>query len=201
MVSRSTFPTWTTLGATTGLVAVLLAGLTSPAAAAPKKPDPSEVVSVVFTETPARSVSLAEAGANTLDTPGTLDSVEATASATYATRCREITGAVSGKNIYGANLFTFRQVSTWCYNGAKITSRSSYNSVTCCYTLWKYMGSSVLNNQLLYTSWLWRRTSQGRFCHDINPLPWGGGDCATEKRPWVSQDMWADGTYSQTGGV
>lgn len=116
----------------------------------------------------------------------------------FAVRCQQLTGTVSAITLLGSVQFRFSQIATWCFDGVSNSNRHSTVQVQCCALQWSYVGIIGSSSQNLYNNYLWRRYRQGKFCHDLNPLPWGS-QCLSSKTPYIWQYMYADGSYNQHG--
>ena len=78
-----------------------------------------------------------------------------------------------------------------------MTSKASYMTVDVYYTGWGYKG---LVDQANSGNNPWVRYRQVQFAQ-CAPTPWGEA-CARRDYPWIRQNMFGNGTYSQSyGGV
>lgn len=171
------------LGGTLTLLLAFGLGAVAPASASAeskpeRKPKADRVVKVVFEN------AVADIAAPDLE-------VGTAAVAAAAVSCREITTTAIGQNAVGWDLYKFKQTSRWCFDGDRITSRSSDLSVSTHYPGWGWKG--LVDYQANSSGVPYVVYRQGHFAL-CAPTPWGE-TCTSNGYPWVRHTMRKGGSY------
>lgn len=111
---------------------------------------------------------------------------------TSASGCKEITGKVTGKNVMGDTIWSFKQTADWCWGGGKITDKYSDYTVTSPGQWWSFKGLIDTQSSTGTTSWI--RYRQGSFAQCFPN--WMGGGCYHKNYPWIRFYMYSNGSYS-----
>lgn len=158
-----------------------------PAGSATQAVNEAVVVNTVFSDT----VSDVSPSAVRLSGKSSLSAAAAAASS-----CKTLTTTAIGENITGVDLYKFKQTSTWCYNGNKITSRYSDFTVSTHYPGWGWKG--LVTESVNSTGAPFVAYRQGHFALCL-PTPWGDV-CSSNGYPWVRHTMRINGTYTSEYG-
>jgi hypothetical protein len=108
--------------------------------------------------------------------------------------CREITGKITAKNVFGDVQYTFEQVADWCWQGGKITFEHSEFHVSSPGQFWGY--KNLVDSESTSGGTFWIRYREAYFAQCF-PSALGGG-CYHKSYPWVKMWMYSNGDYSMS---
>lgn len=163
----------------------------------PSSPDPYTVDdpngSTADTEVASTSMTVDE-GATSTTTNGGSGSTAYKGTPSFS-GCKEITATVTGKNLLGDTIWSFRQLATWCWKAGSNTYWYSDYGVTTPGQWWQCLADNCLvssSSSGHTTPWIrYRQAGFGQCFPD-----WLGGGCYHKSYPWIRFYMYGNGTYS-----
>ncbi|HET6165490.1 MAG TPA: hypothetical protein VFE07_01570, partial [Marmoricola sp.] len=122
--------------------------------------------------------------------------------ATWASGCREISGKITGYNVLGDKIWSFRMTAYWCWSGGRITYKHSDYDVSTPGQWWRCLDNSdclVGTSSSSGSTSPWIRYREAGFGQCF-PSALGGG-CYHKNYPWLRFYMYGNGSYTIKHGV
>ncbi len=116
--------------------------------------------------------------------------------------CREISGKITGYNVLGDKIWSFKMTADWCWSSGRITYKHSDYDVSTPGQWWRCLDNSdclVSTSSSSGTSSPWIRYRQAGYGQCF-PSAFGGG-CYHKNYPWLKFYMYGNGSYTIKHGV
>lgn len=116
--------------------------------------------------------------------------------------CREISGKITGYNVLGDKIWSFKMTAYWCWSSGRITYKHSDYDVSTPGQWWRCLDNSdclVSTSSSPGTSSPWIRYRQAGYGQCF-PSALGGG-CYHKNYPWLKFYLYGNGSYTIKHGI
>lgn len=116
--------------------------------------------------------------------------------------CREISGKITGYNVLGDKIWSFKMTAYWCWSSGRITYKHSDYDVSTPGQWWRCLDNSdclVSTSSSKGTTSPWIRYRQAGYGQCF-PSALGGG-CYHKNYPWLRFYLYGNGSYTMSHGI
>jgi hypothetical protein len=149
------------------------------------------------------TVQLPDAGSCTIGGPCTpYIPQDWTMGTTSTIGCREISGKITGYNVLGDKIWSFKMTAYWCWSSGRITYKHSDYDVSTPGQWWRCLDNSdclVSTSSSSGTTSPWIRYREAGYGQCF-PSALGGG-CYHKNYPWLRFYMYGNGSYTIKHGI